>query len=222
MPERKTPEPWCTASRLTGRSARLRREWTHAREQRIRLSRALVAAVSTLALRGFRPWWTVVGLAGNALFSSRFLIQWLYSERKGRLVVPPVFWHLSFWGSLVVARLRPARGQATDPALFLPSAVPLLSQPCAPARGRPPAGDSGVDLVEHPRVGDGLAHVRQAAHPGDEALDAHAEAAVREGAVLAHVEVPLERLDRQVVLAGCAASSRSWSWMRWLPPMISP
>ena len=46
-------------------------------------------------------WWTVVGLTGNVLFSSRFLIQWLYSERKGRLLVPPVFWHLSFWGSLV-------------------------------------------------------------------------------------------------------------------------
>ena len=46
-------------------------------------------------------WWTAVGLTGNALFSSRFLIQWLHSERQGRLLVPPVFWHLSFWGSLV-------------------------------------------------------------------------------------------------------------------------
>ena len=57
-----------------------------------------------------------------------------------------------------------------------------------------------IDLVQHPRVRDRLAQVRQAAHPGDEALEAHAEAAVREGAVLADVEVPLEGLDRQVVL----------------------
>ena len=46
-------------------------------------------------------WWTVFGLSGNALFSSRFLIQWLHSERKQQLVVPPVFWYLSFWGSLI-------------------------------------------------------------------------------------------------------------------------
>ncbi|MBM4228349.1 MAG: lipid A biosynthesis protein [Gammaproteobacteria bacterium] len=46
-------------------------------------------------------WWTVFGLLGNGLFSSRFLIQWLQSERKKQLVVPPVFWYLSFYGSLI-------------------------------------------------------------------------------------------------------------------------
>jgi len=46
-------------------------------------------------------WWTVFGLAGNLMFSSRFVIQWLYSEKLKRVVVPPVFWHLSFWGSLI-------------------------------------------------------------------------------------------------------------------------
>ena len=45
--------------------------------------------------------WTIFGLAGNALFTSRFLIQWIKSERSGQLVVPPIFWHLSFWGSVV-------------------------------------------------------------------------------------------------------------------------
>jgi lipid-A-disaccharide synthase-like uncharacterized protein len=46
-------------------------------------------------------WWTVFGLTGNLLFSSRFLIQWLHSEKQKQLVVPVVFWHLSFWGSVV-------------------------------------------------------------------------------------------------------------------------
>ncbi len=46
-------------------------------------------------------WWTAFGLLGNALFSSRFVIQWLHSERKKELVVPPLFWHLSFWGSAI-------------------------------------------------------------------------------------------------------------------------
>jgi len=45
--------------------------------------------------------WTAVGFAGTALFGSRFVIQWLHSERKGTLVVPPLFWHPSFWGRLV-------------------------------------------------------------------------------------------------------------------------
>lgn len=45
--------------------------------------------------------WTIVGLSGGFLFSSRFVLQWLQSERSGRLIVPPLFWHISFWGSLV-------------------------------------------------------------------------------------------------------------------------
>jgi lipid-A-disaccharide synthase-like uncharacterized protein len=45
------------------------------------------------------PFWLAVGLVGNALFFSRFLIQWLASERAGRSTVPPVFWHLSLIGS---------------------------------------------------------------------------------------------------------------------------
>ena len=47
-------------------------------------------------------WWTAFGLLGNAIFSSRFLVQWLASEKKKILVVPSVFWHLSFWGSIVM------------------------------------------------------------------------------------------------------------------------
>jgi lipid-A-disaccharide synthase-like uncharacterized protein len=45
--------------------------------------------------------WTVFGLLGNVVFSSRFVIQWLHSEKRQTLIVPPIFWHLSFWGSLV-------------------------------------------------------------------------------------------------------------------------
>lgn len=46
-------------------------------------------------------WWTLFGLLGNALFASRFVVQWLHSEKKQRIVVPPIFWHLSFWGSVI-------------------------------------------------------------------------------------------------------------------------
>jgi lipid-A-disaccharide synthase-like uncharacterized protein len=46
-------------------------------------------------------WWTIIGFAGNILFGSRFILQWLESERKNELVVPAYFWHLSFWGSVL-------------------------------------------------------------------------------------------------------------------------
>jgi lipid-A-disaccharide synthase-like uncharacterized protein len=46
-------------------------------------------------------WWTFVGLLGNGIFSSRFVIQWLASERKKKIHVPRVFWYLSFWGSVI-------------------------------------------------------------------------------------------------------------------------
>ena len=40
----------------------------------------------------------------------------------------------------------------------------------------------------------------EAADPGDDAFDAHAEAGVGDGAVAAEVEVPLEGGEREVVL----------------------
>ncbi|MEM9302657.1 MAG: lipid-A-disaccharide synthase N-terminal domain-containing protein [Pseudomonadota bacterium] len=43
--------------------------------------------------------WTAVGFAGAGIFGSRFVFQWLHSERRKTLVVPWYFWHLSFWGS---------------------------------------------------------------------------------------------------------------------------
>ena len=45
--------------------------------------------------------WTVVGFAGAAVFGSRFVLQWLSSEKNRTLVVPWYFWHLSFWGSTI-------------------------------------------------------------------------------------------------------------------------
>lgn len=45
--------------------------------------------------------WTAFGLIGNVLFSLRFVVQWLYSEKRKELVVPSIFWHLSFWGSVI-------------------------------------------------------------------------------------------------------------------------
>lgn len=46
--------------------------------------------------------WLVVGLLGQALFSARFLVQWIASERRKESVVPIPFWYLSIGGGLTL------------------------------------------------------------------------------------------------------------------------
>ena len=50
------------------------------------------------------PEWLALafGFAGQALFSMRFVVQWLASERAGRSVVPVVFWYFSLAGGLTL------------------------------------------------------------------------------------------------------------------------
>ena len=40
----------------------------------------------------------LLGLLGQVLFFSRFLVQWLASEKTGKSVVPVSFWYLSIGG----------------------------------------------------------------------------------------------------------------------------
>lgn len=46
-------------------------------------------------------WWDVVGFSGQAIFASRFFVQWIASERRKTSVVPIAFWYLSIVGSLI-------------------------------------------------------------------------------------------------------------------------
>lgn len=45
----------------------------------------------------------IVGIVGQLLFSSRFIIQWVASERKRDSVVPVAFWYLSIAGGALTA-----------------------------------------------------------------------------------------------------------------------
>jgi lipid-A-disaccharide synthase-like uncharacterized protein len=47
--------------------------------------------------------WKIVGYAGNLTFFSRFMVQWIASERAGRSIVPVQFWYLSIIGSVILA-----------------------------------------------------------------------------------------------------------------------
>ena len=46
--------------------------------------------------------WTIIGFAGQALFFSRFLVQWVASEIKGESVIPILFWYFSLGGGLIL------------------------------------------------------------------------------------------------------------------------
>ncbi|OCR22389.1 Lipid A biosynthesis, N-terminal [Pseudomonas syringae] len=43
--------------------------------------------------------WLILGFVGQAVFTGRFVLQWLYSEFKKRSVIPVGFWYLSMLGS---------------------------------------------------------------------------------------------------------------------------
>jgi lipid-A-disaccharide synthase-like uncharacterized protein len=46
--------------------------------------------------------WVVVGFIAQALFSARFLVQWIASERAGRSIIPTAFWLFSIGGGVLL------------------------------------------------------------------------------------------------------------------------
>lgn len=46
--------------------------------------------------------WKIVGWLGNAVFFSRFVVQWYATEKRKQVVVPSAFWWLSLTGSLLL------------------------------------------------------------------------------------------------------------------------
>lgn len=46
--------------------------------------------------------WLMVGLAGQVMFSARWLIQWFITEKSRRSTMPETFWYLSLLGGLLV------------------------------------------------------------------------------------------------------------------------
>lgn len=46
--------------------------------------------------------WLVLGFLGQLMFSARFLIQWIATERKRQSVIPVSFWFFSLAGSFLL------------------------------------------------------------------------------------------------------------------------
>jgi lipid-A-disaccharide synthase-like uncharacterized protein len=70
--------------------------------------------------------WLAFGLVAQLLFTARFLVQWISSERAGRSVVPMAFWFFSMGGGLMtlvygVVRREPViiLGQALATVIYV-------------------------------------------------------------------------------------------------------
>jgi len=68
------------------------------------------------------PLWLAFGLAGQAAFFGRFLVQWLASERARRSYVPMAFWYLSLTGSLILLVYSVHRAEPVFVLGYLPNA----------------------------------------------------------------------------------------------------
>jgi lipid-A-disaccharide synthase-like uncharacterized protein len=47
-------------------------------------------------------WWVALGFVAQLMFTARFAVQWLASERVGRSVIPIAFWYFSIVGGLLL------------------------------------------------------------------------------------------------------------------------
>lgn len=46
--------------------------------------------------------WLIFGFIGQAMFTMRFIVQWIASEKKKESVIPVSFWYFSLAGGLIV------------------------------------------------------------------------------------------------------------------------
>lgn len=67
--------------------------------------------------------WLGVGFLGQAMFSMRFLIQWLTSEKQGKSVIPTAFWYFSIAGGVTLLAYAIWRA---DPVFIVGQAAGLL------------------------------------------------------------------------------------------------
>ncbi len=68
-------------------------------------------------------WWVVVGLCGQLMFSMRFIIQWISSERARKSVMPIAFWYFSIGGGVILFAYAVYR---RDPVFILGQSTGLV------------------------------------------------------------------------------------------------
>ena len=67
--------------------------------------------------------WLTIGFLAQLMFSMRFILQWIASERARRSIVPETFWYFSFLGGAMLLAYAIYR---VDPVFILGQAMGLL------------------------------------------------------------------------------------------------
>ena len=67
--------------------------------------------------------WLVIGFVGQAFFSMRFLVQWIFSERQGKSIIPVAFWYFSLFGGATLLAYAIYKG---DPVFIVGQGAGLL------------------------------------------------------------------------------------------------
>lgn len=47
-------------------------------------------------------WWVILGFVAQFMFTMRFVVQWIASEKVGRSVIPLAFWIFSIAGGILL------------------------------------------------------------------------------------------------------------------------
>lgn len=66
-------------------------------------------------------WLMILGFLGNVVFSMRFLVQWMASEKRGESVIPVSFWYFSITGSVIMLLYFVFRRDPVGILAFLPN-----------------------------------------------------------------------------------------------------
>jgi lipid-A-disaccharide synthase-like uncharacterized protein len=85
--------------------------------------------------------WLAIGFLGQSLFSARFIVQWVVSEKRRKSVTPLAFWYFSLAGGVVLLAYAIHRqdkvfmvGQAAGLLVYVRNLM-LISRPRRDGKG---------------------------------------------------------------------------------------
>ncbi len=102
--------------------------------------------------------WLMIGFLGQAVFTARFLAQWIASEKRRDSVVPVIFWWLSLGGGMLLLAYATSR---RDPVIMVGQSMGVfiyVRNLMLVAKGRKRAARR--DAVKAPHLGNGGARAK--------------------------------------------------------------
>ncbi|HEX4123639.1 MAG TPA: lipid-A-disaccharide synthase N-terminal domain-containing protein [Tepidisphaeraceae bacterium] len=70
--------------------------------------------------------WKIIGFTGILTFGSRFIVQWLYSEKHKESKIPPIFWWQSMIGTVLCLAYSLRQQESVFIAGYLFNLIPYI------------------------------------------------------------------------------------------------